>query len=226
MKLIEICIKFYQKIKTIFLDFRSFFKGFCLFSELRSLPYYEERLCQLGLWSLEERRRNRTDLIELFKLLKGISGTVFFCISDNTYGTRGHSWKLSTNHCHCNVRLQFCSQRVVDRWNSVPGRCKMLHQCQWLQWMHSKDVWKEVVDTRWTSLKTTSLQDLSAARPRIASTEVGVGDNSRRTEAGAALSNLVSKVPYGILWNIYILKLNRIRNYIFYAEVTSGFVYK
>ena len=73
-----------------------------------------------GLWSLKE-RRNRTDLIELFKLVKGISGTAlneFFCISDNT-GTRGHSWKLSKNHCHCNARLQFFSQRVVNRWNSL-----------------------------------------------------------------------------------------------------------
>jgi len=90
-----------------------------LFSELRSLPY-EERLRQLGLWSLEE-RRNRTDLIELLKLVRGISGTTlneFFCISDNT-GTRGHSWKLSKNHCHCNARLQFFSQRVVNRWNSL-----------------------------------------------------------------------------------------------------------
>ena len=24
--------------------------------------------------------------------------------------TRGHSWKLVKNHCHCNTRLQFISQ--------------------------------------------------------------------------------------------------------------------
>jgi len=91
----------------------------CLFSELRSLPY-EERLCQLGLWSLEK-RCNRTDLIELFRLAKGISGTAFnefFYISENI-GTRGHSWKLAKNHCHCDARLQFFSQRVVNRWNSL-----------------------------------------------------------------------------------------------------------
>jgi len=44
-----------------------------LFSELRILPY-DDRLRQLGLWSLQE-RRNRTDLIELFKLVKGFSST-------------------------------------------------------------------------------------------------------------------------------------------------------
>jgi len=46
-----------------------------LFSELRSLPY-EVRLCQLGLWSLEE-RRNRTDPIEVFKLVKGFLRTAW-----------------------------------------------------------------------------------------------------------------------------------------------------
>jgi len=68
-----------------------------------------------------EERRNRTDLIELFKLVKDISSTAlneFFCILDNT-GTRGHSWKLSKNHCHCNAHFQFFSQRVVNRWNSL-----------------------------------------------------------------------------------------------------------
>jgi len=38
-----------------------------LFPHLSSLPY-EERLRQLGLWSLEE-RRNRADLIEIFKMV-------------------------------------------------------------------------------------------------------------------------------------------------------------
>ena len=38
-----------------------------IFPHLRPLPY-ETRLRQLGLWSLEE-RRNKADLIELFKLI-------------------------------------------------------------------------------------------------------------------------------------------------------------
>jgi len=33
---------------------------------------YEERLRKLNLWSLEE-RRNRQDLIEVFKICKGLS---------------------------------------------------------------------------------------------------------------------------------------------------------
>ena len=55
-----------------------------LFPELRGLPY-NERLQQLGLWSLQE-RRNRTDITELFKLVKGYSGTPwneFFIRSEN-----------------------------------------------------------------------------------------------------------------------------------------------
>jgi len=41
------------------------------FTHLKSLPY-EDRLSHLGLWSLEE-RRNRADLIEVFKMVKGLS---------------------------------------------------------------------------------------------------------------------------------------------------------
>ena len=90
-----------------------------LFPHLRSLPY-EERISQLGLWSLEE-RRNRADLIEIFKMVKGFTATpwTFFFRRSEDRITRGHSWKLVKNHCRCNTRLHFFSQRVINRWNSL-----------------------------------------------------------------------------------------------------------
>jgi len=42
---------------------------------MKVLPY-KERLRQLGLWTIEE-RRNRADLIEMFKMLKGKSSPTF-----------------------------------------------------------------------------------------------------------------------------------------------------
>ena len=44
-----------------------------LFPDPRSLPH-KERFDKLGLWSLEA-RRNRADLIEVFKMIKGLSAT-------------------------------------------------------------------------------------------------------------------------------------------------------
>ena len=76
-------------------------------------------LRQLGLWSLEE-RRNRADLIELFRLMKGLSSTPwshFFKKADTS--VRGHTWKLVKKHCHCYSRLYFFSQRVINRWNKL-----------------------------------------------------------------------------------------------------------
>ena len=56
---------------------------------------YEDRLQKLGLWTLEE-RRNRADLIEVFKMAHGFSTiplTDMFQI-DTAGRTRGHSLKL------------------------------------------------------------------------------------------------------------------------------------
>ena len=50
-----------------------------LFKELRRLPY-NDRLSELGLWSLEE-RRNRVDLVDVFKIITGqssITASKFF----------------------------------------------------------------------------------------------------------------------------------------------------
>ena len=90
-----------------------------LFPDLKKLPY-DCRLKQLGLWSLEE-RRNRADLIEIFKMVKGFSATdwtaFFMPVTDSV--TRGHNWKLKKKHSHSNVRHYFFSQRSINRWNSL-----------------------------------------------------------------------------------------------------------
>ena len=62
--------------------------------ELRGLAY-EERLNRLGLYSLEFRRM-RGDLIETYKIMKGIDkieAGKLFPLADETR-TRGHSLKI------------------------------------------------------------------------------------------------------------------------------------
>lgn len=87
--------------------------------EVKNLSY-EERLMRLQLWSLEE-RRNRADLIEVFKMLKGLSsvsyGRFFNIASDGK--TRGHSLKLVKKRFSTSIRQHFFSERVINRWNSL-----------------------------------------------------------------------------------------------------------
>jgi len=62
---------------------------------------YEERLYCLKLWTLEE-RRNRQDLIEVFKICNGLSRlklNELFTLADTTRGIRRHSWKLVKFRC-------------------------------------------------------------------------------------------------------------------------------
>ena len=85
-----------------------------MFPHFKKLPY-EARLSELGVWSLEE-RRNRADILEVFKMVKQLSSVPwnrFFRTS------RGRSWKLVKESCRCDCRLHFFSQRVINRWNSL-----------------------------------------------------------------------------------------------------------
>ena len=79
------------------------------------------RLAQLGLWTLEE-RRHRADLLEVFRMYKGLSLTPFyrFFTPSSVTSTRGHSAKILKNHCSLDLRRFFFSERVIDRWNSLP----------------------------------------------------------------------------------------------------------
>jgi ribonucleases P/MRP protein subunit RPP40 len=72
------------------------------------------------LWTLEE-RRNRADLIELFKIHRhesAIEITDMFQPVAETQ-THGHTLKLQKNGCRLDLRKYFFSERVVDRWNAL-----------------------------------------------------------------------------------------------------------
>ena len=69
----------------------------------------------MSLWSLEE-RRHRADLLEFFRMYKGLSLTPFcryFTLSPVS-NTRGHSAKVRKNRCSLDLRRFFFSERVVD----------------------------------------------------------------------------------------------------------------
>ena len=87
---------------------------------LKSLQY-EERLNCLGLWTLEE-RRNYADLLEVFKMYKGLSLLPFdhLFTTSSVATTRGHSTKIEKHRCQLDLRRHFFSQRVTTKWNLLP----------------------------------------------------------------------------------------------------------
>ena len=93
-----------------------------LVPQLRKLSY-EERLQKFGLTTLEERRQ-RGDMIEVFKLLEGIENVdynQFFTSATTCYALRGHDRKLVKTRSRLDIRKFFFSQRVVNTWNSLPA---------------------------------------------------------------------------------------------------------
>ena len=90
-----------------------------MITSLKSLQY-EDRLQKLGLWTLEE-RRNRADLMEVFKMahrFAAIRLTDMFQ-TDTSGRTRGHSLNLVKCRCKQDIRKFFFSHRVVSKWNML-----------------------------------------------------------------------------------------------------------
>ena len=104
---------------------------------------YESRLRELGIYSLYCRRQ-RGDMIETYKLLKGyydISWSNLFTLNPTSH-TRGHHLKLYKNQCRLQLRANFFTQRVINQWNSLPDEVVSAPTIS---------VFKDRLDDLWTS---------------------------------------------------------------------------
>ena len=93
---------------------------------------YEERLLEIGLQSLEDRRK-RLDMVQTFKIIQGIDNVDkhhWFTFLNDSRSTdimtraSADNLNLQLPRSRTEVRKNFFSSRVVPQWNSLPYEVK------------------------------------------------------------------------------------------------------
>ena len=103
---------------------------------------YCDKLRQLGLTTLEERRR-RFDMIEAYKILHGFTAACdnFLKYQATREGaqTRAHSTDL-LQKCTFNTDLKkhYFTVRIVDSWNSLPYYIRHAHSVASFKYKYDK----------------------------------------------------------------------------------------
>ena len=96
---------------------------------------YEDRLLELNLPSLEE-RRHQADMCMVHKILQGRGGlnaeTWFEMAGDSARPTRAGADPLNirVRHGRLDMRRNFFSLRVIEDWNKIPQEVKRLKRSE------------------------------------------------------------------------------------------------
>lgn len=96
---------------------------------------YEDRLLELGLLTLEE-RRHQADMSMVHKILQGKGGLktgTWFDLAENSVRvTRAGSDPLNikVKHGRLDLRRNFFSIRVIESWNQIPKEVKCIKNCE------------------------------------------------------------------------------------------------
>ena len=130
-----------------------------LVPQLRKFSY-PVTLKKISITSLKDSRL-RSDMIELYKLFMGkeqIDYELFFRLAENHYRIRGREKKLTKDRSRLDTRKFFFSQRVVNRWNSLPTEVVNAESVNSLKMPTMPTCHQDMEDRSWSACQAINIQ--------------------------------------------------------------------